>query len=219
MLKNILSIVFTISVLQLFAQEEIVRKDGTVILVFPDGSWQPKLDNGTLRDGRDGQTYKTITIGKQVWMAENLNYQLPNSWVFDNDSKPEPAYGRLYTWDAAQRACPSGWHLPGDNEWQTLMGNLGGKMIAGKKMKAASEDWKTNVPEKTEVIGFNALPAGSRLGYNESFEYKGVFGFFWSSTEFDSKTALRYYCFYGLDDLIRIQYDKNTAISVRCVKD
>ncbi len=201
------------------AQEELNRKDGTIIIVYPDGTWQPKLDNGILKDGRDGQTYRTITIGRQVWMSENLNYQTPNSWIFDNASEPENDFGRLYTWETAKRACPSGWHLPNDDEWQILVENLGGIENAGKKLKAPSDEWKSNAPKKSEVVGFNALPAGARQGYNGSFDYKGVFAFFWSSTANDSKSAWRYYCYAGADGLIRFQYDKNTAVSVRCIKD
>jgi hypothetical protein len=74
----------------------------------------------------DGENnYAVVTIGDQTWMAENLNYETSDSWGFFNNGSNCDVYGRLYTWDAAMSACPSGWHLPSDNEWKTLEMFLG----------------------------------------------------------------------------------------------
>lgn len=69
---------------------------------------------GTFTDPRDGQTYATVEIGNQTWFAQNLNYETSNSWTYIDDPANGDIYGRLYTWEAALNACPSGWHLPGD---------------------------------------------------------------------------------------------------------
>lgn len=86
---------------------------------------------GKLTDSRDGHTYKTVVIGKQVWMAENLNFNTANSWC----NKCE-TYGRLYTYDAALKACPSGWHLPTDSEWATLTNYTGGENLCKFQLKS-----------------------------------------------------------------------------------
>ena len=82
---------------------------------------------GQLIDVRNGfsQTYRTITIGSQTWMAENLNYETLNSWCYENLQRNCNKYGRLYTWAAASTACPSGWHLPSVAEWEILLKNVG----------------------------------------------------------------------------------------------
>ena len=74
-----------------------------------------------ITDARDGQTYKTVTLGDQTWLAQDLNYETDNSWCFQNDPANCETYGRLYNWEAAMNACPAGWHLPSDQEWSKLI--------------------------------------------------------------------------------------------------
>lgn len=87
--------------------------------VCPDAS-------GTLHDERDGQDYKTVKIGTQTWMAENLNYVTGTSWCYGDAESNCAVYGRLYNWETARTACPTGWHIPSDDEWLTLVDNMGG---------------------------------------------------------------------------------------------
>ena len=93
---------------------------------------------GILTDSRDGQTYRTVKIGNQVWMAENLNYETANSYCYQDSVSNCTKYGRLYTWAAAKAACPSGWHLPTEVEFKELVATVGGSSTAGKMLKSTS---------------------------------------------------------------------------------
>ncbi|MBR6379027.1 MAG: fibrobacter succinogenes major paralogous domain-containing protein [Fibrobacter sp.] len=169
-----------------------------------------------LTDSRDGQTYKTVKIGSQIWMAENLNYGTENSYCYDNNVANCSKYGRLYTWAAAMTACPSGWHLPSNIEWETLFTSVGGKSTAGTKLKSTS-GWPDN-GNGTDAYGFSALPAGHRRG-NGYFYGGGMGADFWSASENINNSG------YNMDlschdDPAFLGFDSgmNHAFSVRCVK-
>ena len=82
---------------------------------------------GRFTDARDGKIYKTVKIGDQVWMAENLNYDAgEGSWCYKDSLSNCEKYGKLYTWEAARRSAPKGWHLPSKEEFETLLNSLGG---------------------------------------------------------------------------------------------
>jgi len=106
-------------------------------------------------DPRDGKQYKTVKIGEQVWMAENLNWEGTGCW-YNNSPILGNTFGRLYTWDEALKAVPPGWHLPTDDEWQKLVDFAGGGRIAGGKLRA-KDGWDGN---GTDDFGFSALPGG-----------------------------------------------------------
>ena len=136
----------------------------------------------TLNDTRDGKTYKTVKIGDQVWMAENLNYEVEGSSCYDDNPANCSKYGSLYTWDEAMIACPPSWHLPDSLEWRILVSSVGGDWeTAGEKLKS-SNSWAEE--ENDNVYGFSALPAGVRIA-NERYEYAymGKSTSFWSSTK------------------------------------
>ena len=89
----------------------------------------------TMTDARDGQTYRTVKIGNQVWMAENLNYETGKSYCYNDSAEYCTKYGRLYEWNAAMRACPEGWHLPLLTEFKTLVDAMGDSLMAGDMLK------------------------------------------------------------------------------------
>jgi uncharacterized protein (TIGR02145 family) len=114
-----------------------------------------------------GQKYKTVEIGYQTWMARNLNYQTTSGSSRCYYDKPDSCakYGRLYTWDAAKTACPSGWHLPSQSEWGWLLETVGGSDVAGKWLKARSGWGKDG--NGIDPYGFSALPRGTGDSYGE----------------------------------------------------
>ena len=174
---------------------------------------------GSLTDSRDGRTYKTVTIGTQTWMAQNLNYETVNSYCYRDSASNCTKYGRLYTWAAATSACPSGWHLPTQTEWNTLFAAVGGSSTAGTKLKSTT-GWNSsdNSVSGTDACSFSALPAGYR-GYNWGYYYGGYYADFWSSTEDYYDYAYHMSLDYNYDNAFLYSYYKYYGFSVRCVKD
>jgi len=113
-----------------------------VVLVGCDG----------LKDPRDKKTYKTVKIGGLEWMAENLNYEMENSYCYDGKLENCAKYGRRYTWEAALEACPVGWHLPSKEEFETLLKAVGERSTAGLKLKSVT-GW--NEFEPMDVVIFD----------------------------------------------------------------
>jgi uncharacterized protein (TIGR02145 family) len=150
-------------------------------------------------------------------MAENLRYNIEGSWCYDNDEANCQDYGRLYTWDAAKKACPAGWHLPTREEWDELVSATGDSSVAGKKLKSKSGwDYKGN---GTDEFGFSALPGGYRDTYG-TFDCVGVSGSWWVDTEYGSDEAYQRYTDYDLDVVYdEDYYEKSWGVSVRYVKD
>lgn len=171
---------------------------------------------GTFTDPRDQKTYKYVTIGKQVWMAENLAYKPSNGnyWAFWNDEGNVAKYGYLYDWQTAKNVCPTGWHLPSDAEWDQLTGFVGSN--EGTKLKAKS-GWSSN-GNGTDDYGFSALPGGYRLG-NGSFYRIGYYGDWWSATELNATTAWGRSMIGDNSDVGRNSNNKSWGFSVRCVRD
>ncbi len=154
------------------------------------------------------QTYKTVVIGTQTWMAENLNYNpgTGNSACYNNQPSNCTAYGRLYDWSTAMGVCPAGWHLPSDAEWTTLTNYVSGSGEAGTKLKATT-GWNGN-SNGTDEYGFSALPGGSGNG-----------GSWWSATEYNSGYAWYRSMYYDDSGVGRLSSTKSYLFSVRCLKD
>ena len=162
---------------------------------------------------------ETVTIGSQTWMSKNLNCNVAGSKCYNNEQANCSKYGRLYTWEAAKSACPSGWHLPSDEEWEVLVNSVGGSSTAGTKLKATS-DWDKN-GNGTDTEGFRALPGGFGFGYGSLsgvFDGVGVTGYWWSVTEFGASEASYHHMYYGANVNSIRNGVKANFLSVRCVK-
>ncbi|MCL2102284.1 MAG: fibrobacter succinogenes major paralogous domain-containing protein [Fibromonadales bacterium] len=172
---------------------------------------QIQAETFLLSDSRDGQEYKAVKIGQQIWMAGNLNYKTDDSWCYGNEESNCEKYGRLYTWNAAKDACPDGWHLPSRDEWNELV-KIAGDNTAAKKLKSKTL-W--NGADNYE---FSALPGGAY--YNDgSFNFIGDYSSWWSATEHNNNNAYNRYMNSISEVMLENNNEKNHAYYVRCVQD
>ena len=191
---------------------------------------------------KDGNVYTSVTIGTQVWMVENLkttkyndgtaipnvtdntewsNLVTPAYCWYENDITNKTPYGALYNGYAVKtgKLCPTGWHVPSDTEWNTLINYAGGLDVAGGKLKETSTThWNSPNTGATDEYGFKYLPGGLRDTYG-SINNIGIVGDYWGD---DSQTS-------GYQFSIGIFYNDNSVgtissgfqdegISVRCLK-
>ncbi|MCQ2109048.1 MAG: hypothetical protein MJZ05_09840 [Fibrobacter sp.] len=240
--------------------------------VTDKASWEylnPEIAYGTLTDDRDGQVYRTVTIGTQTWMAENLNYAYTGvpyeydgdssnstSWCRDNDPANCAKYGRLYTWSAAMDSagivdsngvgkgcgvgngcigmargvCPSGWHLPSYDEFETLIkyvdpdaesyGHIGNKHVrsstAANRLKSKFE-WDS-VGVGLDTYGFSAISSGITYDPDADLSFYYAPAQFWSN-DGNSREFAYSLIMYNNDETVVNWHAMSSAISVRCVKD
>lgn len=201
-----------------------------------------KYPNGpVVTDSRDGNIYRTVRIGSQTWMAENLKYlpsvnevttisnEVPYRYVYGysgNDVEEAKAsenygiYGVLYNWEAAKDACPAGWRTATDEDWTVLTDHLGGEEVAGRKLKEAGTDhWSFfNLSNADNESGFTALPGGSN--WQAEFVALGNTAYFWTSTENSQNQnhAWRRGLSSMAESVNRTDNGKRYGMSVRCIK-
>jgi len=178
-------------------------------------------DPNSFKDSRDGKTYKKVTIGSQTWMAENLNYETEKgSGCYENRPENCEKYGMLYYWETALKACPDGWHLPSYDEFEVLNNTVGGKEVAGKKLKAKSGwgDYGGKSRNGTDDFGFSALP-----GIYDFWDGSSGGGScqLWSATEVNADNAYNWYIY---DDNDGTHWDdappkSYSLYNVRCIQD
>ena len=176
-------------------------------------------ETGTYSDSRDKKTYKTVKIGTQTWMAENLAYKSTGGcYAYENNESNAKIYGYLYNWETAKKVCPSGWHLSSKDDWSALLTYLGGESFAGDKLKeAGTGHWQKPISAATNESGFTAIPGGFR-NENGEFYVLGYNCWWWCSTEEDTERANQVLIF-GHTKEVTISYiNKNNGFSVRCVK-
>jgi uncharacterized protein (TIGR02145 family) len=191
-------------------------------------------DPDTLIDKRDGRKYQTVVIGGKRWMAKNLNYRAPDgSWCYDDKKSNCKKYGRLYDWETAKSVCPSGWHLPHGQEWDSLAQSVivnewrRGRINrtgAAKTLKAR-RDWARTVYSELgpgfDSYGFSALPGGRRVSDGNVYSFYGVnqYGYWWTVDEHGGDRAE----YRGMDNANSLvdagDGNKSDGMSVRCLQD
>jgi uncharacterized protein (TIGR02145 family) len=190
------------------------------------------ISYGSLTDTRDNQVYKTVVIGTQTWMAENLNFDTLNgtgSWCYSSVTNRCSIYGRLYDWNTVMAGsasssatpsgvhgiCPTGWHVPSSAEWNVLTDYVGGANTAGTKLKANSNLWSIN--KGTDDYGFSALPGGGCDG--SDYYGVGYYGCWWSATAYAYSSTLAdgWYMGYNYTKVYSYYDDESYGFSLRCV--
>lgn len=175
---------------------------------------------GTMKDNRDGKVYKTVKIGNQWWMAENLAYKASSGcWSYDNNISNVNTYGYLYNWETAKNICPSGWHLPSNSEWEILIERLGGKNVAGEKLKKSTTwDLFKGVNFGNNSSGFSAVASGQYDSFGDCFANMGNSCFWWSKTQNSSEDAWNYGLGNNSSETYPFPCNIHDGYSIRCIK-
>jgi uncharacterized protein (TIGR02145 family) len=211
-----------------------------IVLIITNSCKKEKSD--TITD-IDGNTYNTVAIGSQIWIKENLktlhylngdpviNITENAAWItagtgawsdYDNDLPNSADRGHLYNWYAvadARGLCPTGWHIPSDEEWTELITYLGGEGIAGGKLKETGfSHWTNPNFNATNESGFTAVSGGLRFTDGSFIEF-GQSGSCWSASEFLTTKAWIMGLDYRSENVVRGPHEKQVGFSVRCLKD
>ncbi len=222
-----------------------IGKGDCIDYAFPlvditNGNIQVKIKTPNAID-IEGNKYKTVQIGSQIWMAENLKTTtyndgelIPNvtgfgdwnalssggyAWYDNDEATNKNLYGALYNGYAVDtgKLAPEGWHIPTNEEWQILADYLGGNSVAGGKLKEKGiTHWDSPNTDATNEVGFRALPGGFRDG---GFIGLGVNAQWWTSTETSATEAEYRWVAFDHGTLAGLSYSKNNGFSIRCVKD
>ncbi len=220
----------------------------TIVTDIPTESKTIAFDFIDCTDG-DNNNYPVVKIGTQVWMAENLKTTKYNDgtaiplvtddtawmglstpaycWNNNDEAAYMDTYGALYNWyvvsttiNGGKNICPSGWHVPVDDEWTILTDYLGGDSVAGGKLKETGiTHWISPNTGATNETGFTALPGGFRSYYTGGFNNDTYFGLWWSSSENAASDAWGRDSRYNGGGVLRSLYSKLNGLSVRCVRD
>ena len=210
---------------------------------FSEIIFNPDLTYGSVSD-IEGNIYKTIQIGTQTWMAENLittrlndGTSIPEvtedqNWTalttpgycwYNNETNFTKGYGALYNWHAVNtgKLCPSGWHVPSDNEWTVFVDFLGGMDAANAKIReSGTTHWQSIASDATNISGFTALPGGTRFSDGQ-FNGFGILMYFWSSTEYYQSGGLTLEWMYFNDGRVNspVPAEATPALMTGCLYD
>jgi uncharacterized protein (TIGR02145 family) len=212
------------------------------IVVLLSGCKKANIILETACIDNNGNTYKTVTIGNQVWMAENLRTTkyndgtaIPNvtsaaawgtlttgayCWYNNDAATYQATHGAWYNWYTVLtgKICPTGWHLPSESEWNILTNSLGGESLAGEMLKT-STGWNNRdgkIGNGSNSSGFSGLPSGYRLD-NGTFFGMGDGGDWWSTTIDNSNQALFFHLSYWDGQAFKFYYPKSFGFSIRCL--
>jgi uncharacterized protein (TIGR02145 family) len=235
--------------------KNIFRITGIILLILLIHSCkmnennEPKIEHGSVID-YDGNTYNTTKIGTQWWMTENLkvihyrdgsaieNITDSSAWAYlttgaycwynNNEATYKANYGALYNWYTivdSRNLCPSGWHVPNDNEWITLITYLGCEAIAGIKLKEVGDYyWSPSTTMSDNSSDFSALAGGQRInapvgtfnGSSTPFYYMGRIATWWNTTSTTSEHELEVDA--NRSGTEKYYFQKNQGYSIRCIK-
>jgi len=194
-------------------------------LKTPDEFMNEKIKYGTLEDARDNKSYKTVVIGDQTWMAQNLNFETTTSDCYGGVADSCLKYGRLYTWgDAMIATCPSGWRLPSKEDWHTLLSKMSTDNYSegfshyytnAANVLMGPKTWDYTNCGGTNAYGFTAMPSPASLEIKEPRETEHD-AYFWSYTEENDALLLKSTC--GAD-VVMIETSEKVLHPVRCIKD
>lgn len=181
------------------------------------------IQTSTMTDSRDGHTYNTVEIGNQWWTSENMDYQTGNAHPYNDGSSTEQVFGLLYSFTESQNACPTGWHLPTQEEWDELFNYVGGTSLAAGKLKTTGtiEDqtgyWYSPNEGATNSFGFNALPGSRGIGPATGTGTLGIDAYFWFSGGIqDGSTQIK---MVYTSSATSYSIGSSESSSVRCIKD
>ncbi len=235
---------------RLFSSDTVSGPRSGIVGIF-DTTWNELIIFGHLVDARDGRTYRTVRIGSRIWMAENLNFKgagFDSGWAYNNSPDSARKYGRLYAWtsvvglpDTCDSAacgtllssrtrgiCPIGWHVPSEEEFQSLEMTLGMSAVdaatsgfrgkrEGANLKSRHADtWREGLGGD-DIYGFRGMPSGCFNAFG--FETIHMDNFFWSATETDSSAAMSRVLSYAYPQIYRQNYPKFWGFSLRCIQD
>jgi uncharacterized protein (TIGR02145 family) len=227
---------------------ESLHKEESSTAEYP-GDWSPDSDSSTKLTSVtdiDGNSYSTVVIGTQNWMAENLkvtkyrngdnitNITTNSDWasntsgaygVYDNDETNSDSYGLLYNWYAVDNSsgryiCPEGWHVPTRTEFNVLYDYLNvidSTNIVGQLKETGTDHWNSPNTGATNDSGFTALPAGYRSTIGGSYSGLSILAYFWSSTA--NSSSADFSELRSNDTLYRRTLSKAYGFSIRCLKD
>lgn len=213
--------------------------DSGIVRIF-DTTWNAAIVYGYLKDSRDSNVYRTVKVGTQLWMAQNLAFKRDTSWRYRDSLEMERRYGRMYQWTAAMDTsgefnieaaeiplpwrgiCPMGWHIPSDAEWSELV-NFADSVKSGKVLKAL-EFASSGATAATDSLGFRVM-AGGQTYWKEDGVYRYVYSafatnaYFWSASEMTTVRSWGRSFGSTIDHSTRSLYLKTNGHSVRCLAD